>query len=272
MYDRACRAKNYLSTRTKLRPRYAIALGTGLQAASQDIDIDVEIDYVDIPGFKASTVQSHAGKLIIGTWAGRVVVILSGRLHYYEGYSMIDVTFATRVLSLWGVEHFLFTNVAGGLHPEYRRGDLVMVHDHIYTIPDNPLRGMNDLRFGPRFPDMSDVYHQPWIEQGLKWCQNNKVRAHQGVYYCLQGPNLETRAEYHMIHTLGGHLVGMSTIPEVIVARHMGRRVNVISIVSNVCYPPGQVTETTIDDVINVAACATPNLLGVISALLANTE
>lgn len=267
-YDKALEAINYLKTKTKMTPNTVLALGTGLSEVSSEMDIDIEVNYRDIPHFVDSTVEGHNGTLLIGTWKGQAIAVLSGRQHYYEGYSMKQITLSTRVLGLLGAEHFIYTNVAGGLHPDYQAGDLVFVKDHIYMMPENPLRGDNDIRFGPRFPDMSQPYNLDFIDKGLDYSAKQNLRAHQGVYYCLQGPNLETPAEYQYIHRVGGDLVGMSTIPEVLVAKHMGKQVNVISIVSNVCYPPDRISKTTIQDVIDTAQKATPGLLRVIRHLI----
>ena len=260
LYDRLAEVTAFLAARTTLRPRYGIILGTGLSGLADDLETEALIPYGTIPHFPESTVEGHRGQLLFGTLEGVPVVVMAGRFHYYEGYSMEEVTFPVRVLTALGIEHLLISNAAGGTNADYRAGDLVLVRDHINLQPANPLRGPNDERLGPRFPDMLRTYDRALNTRSLAWCAQTGIRAHEGVYVALPGPNLETPAEYRFLHTIGGDLVGMSTVPEVLVARHGGTPVTVISVVTNQCYPIEQLTETTVAEVIEVARVAEPKL------------
>lgn len=237
-------------------PKTVLVTGTGLASIVEVLESIVVIGYEDIPHFPTSTVTSHAGNLHICKHGSELVAILAGRWHYYEGYSTKDFTLPIRVMKALGAEEILFTNVAGGVNESYEAGDLVMITDHINTIPDHPLRGPNDERLGLRFPDMLAAYDKNIQDNIRKSAMEQQIKIQEGVYYALQGPSLETPAEYTMIHRLGADLVGMSTVPEVIVAKHAGLRVGAISIVSNVCYPPERITNTTIEEVIEVAGKA----------------
>ncbi len=246
----------------------AVILGTGLGSFVDNIDIEQKIAYAHIPHFPESTVESHAGELIIGKLKGKAIIVMSGRFHYYEGYSMKEVTFPIRVFQLLGVENLYITNVAGGTNPDQEPGDLVVLKDHIYMMPENPLRGSNDARLGPRFPDMKDTYSKELRSKAQKIAAKMDIDLKEGVYYSLQGPNLETPAEYEFIHRVGADLVGMSTIPEVIVAKHGGLNIFAVSIVSNVCYPPDRIRETTIESVLEVAAQSGGRLSTLLTALI----
>ncbi len=241
-------------------PSVGIILGTGLNNLVTEIENPIVVAYENIPHFCKSTVQSHQGELVFGQINGKEVVIMAGRFHYYEGYSMEQVTFPIRVLKKLGVETLLISNVSGGVNEYYEAGDLVILKDHINLLPENPLRGSNDERLGPRFPDMSETYDLNLRVLSKKIADNHGIPCHEGVYVALQGPNLETPSEYNFIHTIGGDLVGMSTIPEVLVARHMNMKVLVASIVSNKCFPLSSIKKTTIESVIAVANIAEPRL------------
>lgn len=240
--------------------KIGIVLGTGLNKLVNDVEILKVIEYKDIPHFPVSTVSSHASKLIFGTISGKSIVMMAGRFHYYEGYSMEQVTFGIRVLKYLGVEILLMSNVTGGLNEKYETGDVVVVKDHINLHPVNPLRGYNDERIGPRFPDMTDAYDLELRQMALRILNENEIWHHEGVYVGLQGPNLETPAESDYLNRIGGDIVGMSTVPEVIVARHMDMRTFVASIVSNKCFPLSSIKKTTIESVIEVANLAEPKL------------
>lgn len=246
----------------------AVILGTGLGGFVDHIDIQKEISYEEIPHFPASTVQSHAGKFIIGSINNKPVILLSGRLHYYEGYTMKQVTFPIRILQVLGIQNLFITNVAGGTHPDFEVGDLVSIKDHIYMMPENPLRGVNDPRLGPRFPDMSDVYSTNLRSEAHKIASELNIDLKEGVYYALPGPSLETPAEYELIHKSGGDLVGMSTAPEVIAASHGGLNIFAVSIVSNVCYPKERITQTSVEEILKVAEEAGSKLSSLLTALI----
>ena len=267
-YDRIIESAAYLQNKVKDFPTVAVQMGTGLSSLADELADATTINYSDIPHFPESTVQSHKGALVIGKLSGVPVAVLAGRWHYYEGYSTKEITFPIRVLRHLGVEHMLFTNVSGGVNSEYNAGDLVVITDHINAIPDHPLRGAHDQRLGPRFPDMMHTY-DGGIQQLIKEAAYRlHVNVHSGVYYGLQGPSLETPAEYVMIHRVGADMVGMSTVPEVIVAKHGGMKVGAVSIVSNVCYPPERITETTVEEVIAVANRAASKLNGVLAEVI----
>ena len=268
-YQKIQQAANYILKQIDGRaPRTAIMMGTGLSSIVDDLEETLTIDYNTIPHFPQSTVQSHKGKLVYGKLNGAEVIILAGRWHYYEGYSTKELTFPIRVVKQLGIETIIFTNVSGSVNENYNAGDLVIIKDHINFIPDHPLRGQNDLRLGPRFPDMLHTYDEELRSKIQVAAENLNLPIHQGVYFALQGPSLETPAEYNFIHTVGADMVGMSTVPEVIVAKHAGLKIGAISIISNVCYPPEKITETTIEGVIEVANSASKNLNEVIKKVL----
>ena len=268
LYDQIQEALKFIRTKTGFVPEIGIILGTGLGELADDIEVECEISYTDIPHFPASTVESHKGKLILGMLSGRRVVCMAGRFHYYEGYSMKQVTFPVRVMKFLGIHHIIISNAAGGTNEFYQAGDLVFIKDHINAQPENPLRGVNDERLGLRFPDMLTTYDMNTNAIALNLCQNNNIRAHEGVYYGLQGPNLETPSEYKMINLLGGDVVGMSTIPEVLVAKHSGLKITVASVISNQCYPIEALTETTLEEVIKIVTEAGWKLRLVVKELL----
>ena len=268
LYDQLQETLRYLRDRVGLQPRFGIILGTGLGSLADAIEAVATIPYAELPHFPESTVESHRGQLIFGHLDGVPVVAMAGRFHYYEGYTMREVSFPVRVLTLLGIERLFISNAAGGTNADYRAGDLVLVRDHINLQPANPLRGPNDERLGPRFPDMLRTYDRALNARALAWCAERGIRAHEGVYVALPGPNLETPAEYDFLHRIGGDLVGMSTVPEVLVARHGGTPVTVISVVTNQCYPIETITETTVAEVIEVARAAEPKLAALVTWLL----
>lgn len=268
LYEKIEDAVRFIRSRTNFQPDYGVILGTGLGALIDDIEKVAEISYSIIPHFPVSTVQSHKGQLIFGYLAGKPIVAMAGRFHYYEGYSMEQVTFPVRVLKFLGIKHLFISNAAGGTSPHFMPGDIVFVRDHINLHAENPLRGENDERLGPRFPDMLKTYDRAMNAKALAIAQAHNIRAHEGVYVGLQGPNLETPAEYQFVHRIGGDLVGMSTIPEVLVARHSDLPVFVLSVVTNKCIPLEELTETTVDEVIAVAQAAEPKMTLIVKALL----
>jgi purine-nucleoside phosphorylase len=219
------------------RPRVGIILGTGLGGLAAQIESSIAIPYAEIPHFPVSTVESHAGQLVCGRLRGIEVVAMEGRFHYYEGYSMQEVTFPVRVMRALGVEILIVTNAAGGMNPQLELADVVLIEDHINLMGDNPLRGLNDDDLGPRFPDMAAPYDRTLIQLAQKSALELAIPCHKGVFVAVAGPNLETRAEYRMLRMMGADVVGMSTVPEVIVAVHGGLRVLGFSIVTDVCLP-----------------------------------
>ncbi len=250
----------YIRSRTSMKPAVGIILGTGLGGLVKEIDIEVVLDYGDLPHFPLSTVESHQGKLIFGTLAGKKVVAMQGRFHYYEGYTMQQITFPVRVMSHkagLGVKTLLMSNAAGGLNPLFRSGDLMIITDHINLTGDNPLIGPNDDELGPRFPDMSEPYSKKLISLAEQLALENKIPVQRGVLISVPGPNLETRAEYRFLRWTGADAVGMSTVPECIVANHMGMDVFGISVITDECFPDS-LKPAAFEEIIAVATKAEP--------------
>ena len=236
-----------------------IILGTGLGGLVKEIDIDVEIDYADLPHFPLSTVESHKGKLIFGKIGKKKVVAMQGRFHFYEGYSMQQITYPVRVMKFLGVEILLVSNACGGMNPYFRRGDVMLMVDHINLLGDNPLIGKNEEELGPRFPDMSEPYNLELINLAENIALENKIKIQKGVYIAVPGPNLETRAEYRFLRATGADVVGMSTIPENIVANHMGMRVLGISIITDECFPDA-LKPALLEEILAAANAAEPKM------------
>lgn len=268
LFNEISEAVAFIRSRTAFVPQTGIMLGTGLGKLTEDVETEVVIPYTDIPHFAKSTVESHKGQLIFGRLAGHPVVVMAGRFHWYEGYSMQQVTFPVRVMKALGIEQIIITNASGGVNPHFRGGDLVIVKDHINLLPENPLRGYNDERLGPRFPDLSQTYDSSLRQKALEVAAANGIRAFEGVYSSLSGPNLETPAEYAMLRRMGSDCTGMSSVPEVLVARHAGLRVLMISMVTNVAFPPEKIKETTVEDVIATAMASEPGMRKVIKGVL----
>ena len=233
LYERAEHATRIIRSRISVEPRIAIVLGSGLGGFADDFDEAVAIPYEDIPGFMRSTAQGHAGRLVIGKVDSIPVVAMQGRVHYYEGYSLEEVTFPVRVFNLLGIKTLVLTNAAGGINVQLTQGALMMISDHVNLMGVNPLRGPNDERFGPRFPDMSAVYSPELQELVVEEARAINVEVRRGVYGALSGPSYETPSEIHLLRNLGADAVGMSTVPEAIVARHMGIEVLGISCITN---------------------------------------
>ncbi len=234
-------------------PPYGLILGTGLGGLAEQIDAAATLAYSDIPHFPQSTAPSHAGKLVCGTLHQVPVVAMEGRLHYYEGYSLADVTFPVRVMQALGVHTLIVTSAVGGMNPQYRLADIVILEDHISLMPDNPLRGINDDRLGPRFPDMSEPYTRDLVEQARQTALKLSLPAHTGVLVAVPGPNLETRSEYRMLRHFGADVVGMSTVPEIIVAVHAGMKTLAFSVVTDLCLPDA-LEPVDIERILEVAA------------------
>jgi purine-nucleoside phosphorylase len=254
--------------RTDSQPRVGIVLGTGLGRLAEDVDAEVTLPYRDLPHVPEATVETHSGQLIVGTLSGAPVVAMQGRFHRYEGYDLQQVTFPVRVMRMLGAEVLIVSGAAGGLNPLWPAGSLVMLDDHINLIGDNPLVGPNLDELGPRFPDMSEPYDRGLQETAASVALDSGIRLHRGVYAAVTGPNLETRAEYRMLRALGADVVGMSTVPEVIVARHMGMRVLGIVIVTDECLPDA-LQEADVETIIATAAAAEPDLTRVIEQVVA---
>ena len=248
-------------------PDAAIILGTGLGALAAEIAVDETLDYATIPGFPRATVESHAGRLLCGTLGGRTVIAMQGRFHRYEGYSLQQVTFPVRVLRALGADSLLVSNASGGMHPLWSPGDLMLIADHINLLGDNPLVGPNDDTLGPRFPDMSLPYDAGLRDVARSVARREGMTLREGVYAAVPGPSLETRAEYRMLRSMGADVVGMSTVPEVIVAVHAGMRVLGVSIITDQCLPDA-LEPTTLDRIVAVARAAEPNLTTLITGVL----
>lgn len=244
-----------------------IILGTGLGGLVKDINITHQIDYENLPHFPISTVESHRGKLIFGTINGKNVVAMQGRFHFYEGYSMQQITYPVRVMKFLGVETLLVSNACGGMNPQYRKGDVMIMVDHINMLGDNPLIGKNEDEFGPRFPDMSEPYSFELIELAEKIALENQLKIQKGVYVAVPGPNLETKAEYRFLRATGADVVGMSTIPENIVANHMGMKVLGISIITDECFPDS-LKPVNVEEIIAAAMKAEPKMTLIMKELI----
>jgi len=260
-------AESAIRARSGLEPRVGIVLGTGLGALAGEIQVEEAIPYGDIPNFPLSTVESHEGRLILGTLGGTPVVAMQGRFHSYEGYDLRQVTFPIRVLRLLGAEALVVSAACGGMNPDWAPGDLVLLDDHINLIGDNPLVGPNLSEFGPRFPDMSRPYDPDLQALAEQVAEEEGIVLRKGVYVAVQGPNLETRAEYRMLRDLGADVVGMSTVPEVIVARHMGMKVLGAVIITDAC-DPDDLLPAELATIIETAKRAEPSLSALIRGVV----
>lgn len=254
--------------RTTLEPDVAVILGTGLGALAEEIRAEATIPYADIPGFVVPTVESHTGRLLVGTLAGRRVAAMQGRFHRYEGYALRDVTFPVRVLRALGAHTLVVSNVSGGMHPLWAAGDLVLLADHINLLADNPLIGPNDDRDGPRFPDLTDAYDPVLRARARAVALEQQITLREGVYVAVPGPNLETRAEYRMLRAFGADIVGMSTVPEVIVARQVAMRVLGLSIITDLCLPDA-LEPASVERILAVARAAEPRLAALVRGVVA---
>lgn len=264
-------AVKYIRNLYKDTPEIGIVLGTGLGGLVKEIKVEKEIAYNFIPHFPVSTVESHFGKLIFGTIGDRRVVAMQGRFHYYEGYSMSQITFPIRVMKMLGIHTLFISNAAGGMNLSFQKGDLMIIDDHINLQPHNPLVGPNEDDFGPRFPDMSRPYDQELMRRAVEIADEEEIRIHTGVYVAVTGPNLETRAEYRFLRMIGADVVGMSTVPEVIVANHMGLRTFAISVVTDMC-DPNHLEPANVADIIETANLAEPKLTRILSRLIREVQ
>lgn len=268
LVEQIAESVDLLRSKTSVFPRIGVILGTGLGGLVRDMVVETSIDYEDIPHFPISTVESHHGKLLFGTIEGVPAMVMQGRFHFYEGYSLQQVTFPVRVMKAMGVETLIVSNACGGMNPQYRRGDVMIIDDHINLIGDNPLIGPNDNRLGPRFPDMSEPYSRRLIDLAQRAALALQRNVHRGVYVAVAGPNLETRAEYRFLRTIGADVVGMSTVPENIVARHMGMEVLGMSIITDECFPDA-LQPAHLDEILAAAATAEPLMTAIIRSVIA---
>lgn len=268
LIDRLNDAVHVIRQKTDFVPEFGIILGTGLGNLVSHIQIKTEINYSNIPHFQVSTVESHSGKLIFGTIGNKNVVAMQGRFHYYEGYTMDEVVFPVRVMKMLGIQKLFISNAAGSLNASIKKGDLMIITDHINLQPSNPLIGYNEYELGPRFPDPLHAYDKTLIAKALNIAKEKSISCKSGVYVSVPGPILETPAEYNYLHIIGGDAVGMSTVPEVIAAIHMGLPVFAISVITDEGYPVENLQPVTVEDVIAVAKEAEPKLTEILQELI----
>ncbi len=267
MLEKIKATASFIKERINASPEYGIILGTGLGGLANEIEIIDSIPYQEIPNFPVSTVEGHSGRLIYGKLGEKEVLAMQGRFHFYEGYSMKEVTFPVRVFKFIGVTHLFVSNASGGLNPNSKVGDIVLINDHINFFPEHPLRGKNESEMGPRFPDMSKTYDE-WLRNKAKLIAlEHGITLNEGVYVGVSGPTFETPAEYKMFRILGGDMVGMSTVPEVIVARHMDMKVFGISIITDSGIP-GEIVEISHEEVQEVAMKAEPQMTFILKKLI----
>ena len=257
----------FIKSKTAIQPTVGIILGTGLGGLVKEIKVADEIPYHEIPNFPVSTVESHSGKLIFGELGGKKVVAMQGRFHYYEGYDMQQVTFPVRIMKLLGIQRLFVSNASGGLNPDFEVGEIMILNDHINLFPANPLIGKNLDELGPRFPDMSEPYDPDMISLAQRIAAENNIKVSVGTYVGLTGPTLETPAEYKYLRVIGADAVGMSTVPEIIVARHMDIPCFAISIITDLGVP-GKIHKVSLQDVIEVANREEPKMTLILSELI----
>ncbi|MDR0802723.1 MAG: purine-nucleoside phosphorylase [Fluviicola sp.] len=267
MLEQMKEAAEYIGSKTPVKPSIGIILGTGLGGLVKEIEVTDEIPYEQIPHFPVSTVESHSGKLIFGNLGGKKVVAMQGRFHFYEGYNMQQVTFPVRVMKLLGIERLFVSNASGGVNPDFEVGEIMILDDHINLFPAHPLIGKNIDELGPRFPDMSEPYDHKMIALAKNIAAENNIRVSVGTYAALTGPTLETPAEYGYVRAIGADAVGMSTIPEVIVARHMEIPCFAISIITDLGVP-GKIRKVSLQDVIDVASRQEPKMTLIMRELI----
>lgn len=260
-------ALNFIQSKNDFEPEYLLILGTGLGQLGDEIDVQDSISYDEIPHFPVSTVESHAGRLLFGMLGGKKVIAMQGRFHFYEGYTMQQIAFPVRVAKALGAHSLFVSNACGGMNPNFEAGDIMLITDHINFLGDNPLIGPNDDELGPRFPDMSDPYTSRLREIAENVALDNSLKMHQGVYLAISGPMLETKAEYRYMRQLGADVVGMSTVPEVIAAVHMGMDVLGISVITDECFPDS-LKPVVLEEIFAAAAQAEPKMTQVIIGVL----
>ncbi len=257
-------AKNLIQGKCSAVPQTGIILGTGLGKLVDSVDVQAEINYEEIPHFVRSTVEFHKGKLIFGTLNGVPIAAMQGRFHFYEGYSMEEITFPVRVMKALGIQNLIVSNACGGLNPQFKPGDIMVITDHINLLGQNPLIGPNFHELGPRFPDMSEPYSRNFVQQISKIALSKGIQIQKGVYACMSGPSLETAAEYRMLRIIGADVIGMSTVPEVITAVHSNLKVLGLSVITDSCLPDA-LEPVNLDKIIATASKAEPNLVTLIA-------
>jgi purine-nucleoside phosphorylase len=267
MLEKIQETADFLLAKMPIRPKTGIILGTGLGNLVTQMDIEMEIPYETIPNFPVSTVEGHKGKLILGKLGGVEVLAMQGRFHFYEGYDMKAVTFPVRVMKALGIKNLLVSNAAGGMHPDFEIGDLMIITDHINLFPEHPLRGKNFEELGPRFPDMSEAYCKDFIVKAKQIAERNHIKVVEGVYVGTSGPTFETPAEYRYFRAIGGDAVGMSTVPEVIVANHAGIKCFGISIITDLGVP-GKIVEVSHEEVQKIGDSAQPLMTQIMKELV----
>ena len=251
-YKKVQEAANWIKSSMPFIPKASIILGTGMSSWLNELDIVEEFSIKSVPHMVPPTVETHQGRICFVMVNNIPTVILAGRLHYYEGHAMHEVVRPVRILYTLGCRHLILTNASGGINPEFEKGDIIAIRDHINLVTEHPLRGPNDDRWGPRFPDMKYAYDPDWLKYTLDAAGKLEIKIQTGVYAGLPGPSLETPAEYQFLYRIGADVVGMSTVPEVITARHLSMKVLGLSIVTNECYPPERIKVTTVEDVIRM--------------------
>ncbi len=271
LYEQIEEAAAAIRAKWDVQPHAGIILGTGLGSLVENIQVEATLDYEEIPNFLRSTADSHAGRLVCGQLEGLPVMAMEGRFHMYEGYPLKHITLPVRVMKRMGAEMLVVSNACGGMNPFFKCGDLMVIEDHINLMGDNPLIGINDDRLGTRFPDMCEPYDQGLIERAMEVARKENVVAHKGVFAAVSGPNLETRAEYRFLRAIGADAVGMSTVPEVIVAAHCGLRAVGFSIVTDMCLPDA-LEPVDVDRIIATANAAEPNLRKLVMGVLAGEK
>ncbi|MFV8366581.1 purine-nucleoside phosphorylase [Flavobacterium sp. XS1P27] len=269
MWEQVQETVSYIRGKVDFTPEYGVILGSGLGSFTDEIKVEFTMPYNEIPNFPVSTVQGHKGALVFGTIGDKKVVAMQGRFHFYEGYSMTEVTFPVRVMKFLGVEKLVVSNASGGVNPSYKVGSIIMITDHINMTPEHPLRGKNDERFGPRFVNMSEPYSRKMIAKATELAQELNIEVHEGIYLGLQGPTFETLAEYKMVKILGADCVGMSTVPEVIVARHMDLETFGISVITDMGNEES-IGTISHDEVLEAAKNAEPKVRSLIKELILN--
>ncbi len=268
LLERLKETKAFIEEKVSIRPKIGIVLGTGLGNLADYVDTESVLEYRDIPHFPVSTVESHKGELLFGRLEGKEVLVMEGRFHFYEGWSLEQITYPIRVMKSLGIERLIISNAAGGLNPLFRAGDIMIIEDHINLMGVNPLVGPNYDELGPRFPDMSEPYSRELIELAEESALDEKIAVKKGVYIAVTGPNLETRAEYRFFRTIGADAVGMSTVPEVIVAVHSGIKVLGVSVITDMCLPDA-LEPATLEKIIAIANSSAPKLLRLVKAVVA---